>query len=70
MENENQEVTHLTVMEKPPLSEQVVTAAVGSVATILASVAISAGVQAIQNWKTNRKAKKLAQEDIENLDKE
>lgn len=65
MENENQEITHLTVMEKPALSEQVITAAVGSVATILASVVISTGVQAVQNYRQNRKAKKMAQEHIE-----
>lgn len=50
----------LTVFEKPALKDQVISAAVGAVATIVVTVALTAGAELLQQAAANRKAKKLA----------
>lgn len=57
---ENNEQLTLTVFEKPTLQDQVITAAVGAVVTIVATVAVNAGAQILTQVANNRREKKLA----------
>lgn len=66
--SENTQPKAFTIMEQPKLGDQMITAAVGSVVTLVASVALSAASQGLQSFVQNRKAKKLAEEDAKNLD--
>ena len=67
---ENNENPTFNVMPQPALKDQLLTAAVGSVVSLVATVAINAGTQAAMKYAEGRKAKKLAKEQAENLDKE
>lgn len=56
----NETTPTLTVFEKPSLQDQIITAAVGSVVTIVATVVISAGADLLSKSLDRRRAKKLA----------
>lgn len=57
---ENNEQLTLTVFEKPTLQDQVITAAVGAVVTIVATVAVTAGSEILTQVAARRREKKLA----------
>lgn len=57
---ENNEQLTLTVFEKPTLQDQVITAAVGAVVTIVATVAVNAGAEILTQVAARRREKKLA----------
>ena len=57
---ENNATPTLTVFEKPSLQDQVVAAAVGTIATIVVTVALSAGATWVQSVISKKAAKKAA----------
>lgn len=65
------ETPTLVVFEKPSLQDQVITAAVGALATIVATVVISAGADAVSKAVAKRREKKnLAKTHVESTDSE
>ena len=57
---ENNAVPTLTVFEKPSLQDQIVVAAAGTIATVVVTVALSAGATWVQSVISKKAAKKAA----------
>lgn len=62
---ENNQIPNLVVFEKPALQDQLIVAAVGAIATIVVTAALSAGATAIQNKLAKRLNKKSEPESVE-----